>query len=51
MPDWSAVIVQVPAARRLTLPPEIPHAKGVSDANSTGKPELADADNAGHAPP
>lgn len=46
LPDWDAVMLQVPAATRLSVLPLTVQIKGVVEANCTVRPELTLADSA-----
>lgn len=42
LPVWSALMVQVPAVRKLSAPPDVmAHTPGVAELKATGKAELA----------
>jgi hypothetical protein len=41
LPAWEALIVQVPAATRVTVEPDTVHTAVVADAKVTAKPEEA----------
>lgn len=49
LPDCEALMVQVPAATRVTVVPLTVQIDGVLDANCTARPELAVAVSAGGA--